>query len=225
MTKQLRQDEIDKIPEDGVDYKDFILQVASNNNWEFDWTDYSAAIAKSPKASLSRVSTTLKELEDDRFVIKQSGRRIYMVTTKGIRYYKERESKIASGIEDKTETKINDNINDSNNPIIEAPIEEYDYNTIKLNRTSDNIDAVNNNVSRTSFWIAIASGVSALAVVSQVIVSILGTTTVDGTIHISPQQTEIEQLKKQLKETTAAKDHLSFELDSLKMEHQKLTKK
>lgn len=88
MSNLLRQDEIDKIPEDGIDFRDFILQVASNNNWVFDWSEYSIAIANAQKGALGRVSTTLKELEYDRFVIKQSGHRVYNVTTKGREYHK-----------------------------------------------------------------------------------------------------------------------------------------
>lgn len=88
MTKFLRPDELAKMPEDGIDFRDFILQVASNNNWVFDWSEYSTAIVNAKKGALGRVSTTLKELEDDRFLIKQSGNRVYNVTTKGREYHK-----------------------------------------------------------------------------------------------------------------------------------------
>lgn len=88
MTKPLSKDEKDKIPKDGIDLKDFILQVASNNNWVFDYEGYRTEIVNTENITLNRVETTLKELEDDRFVIKQSGRRIYSVTTKGIEYHK-----------------------------------------------------------------------------------------------------------------------------------------
>jgi hypothetical protein len=88
MTKSLNPDEIVKLIEAEYDYRDFILQVASNNNWVFDWSEYSTAIVNAKKGALGCVSTTLKELEDDRFLIKQSGNRVYNVTTKGREYHK-----------------------------------------------------------------------------------------------------------------------------------------
>jgi hypothetical protein len=88
MTQSFRQDELDKLPEDEIDYKDFILQVASNNSWVFDRDKYINSIVNTPKVSLRLVDNTLKELCVDNFLIKQSGRRTYSVTTKGRQYHK-----------------------------------------------------------------------------------------------------------------------------------------
>ena len=90
MSNELKEDELAKIPKDGIDLKDFILQVASNNNWVFDLTKHSTAIVNAENISLNRVGTTLKELEDDRFLIKRSGGRVYEVTTKGIKSFNSR---------------------------------------------------------------------------------------------------------------------------------------
>ena len=49
MNKTLKPDELEKIPEDGIEYRDFILQVASNNNWVFNLDEYSNAIVNAKK--------------------------------------------------------------------------------------------------------------------------------------------------------------------------------
>lgn len=228
MTKPLNPDEIEKLIEAEYDYRDFILQVASNNNWVYDWSEYSAAIVNAKKGALGRVSTTLKELEDDRFLIKQSGSRIYSVTTKGIKYYK---SKTFTDTEDESKTKIDDTI-DYNSDTEEANISDYDYNTIKLNRTSDSIDKVETKIEsvevrvyKATLVMAFASCVSVLVLIFQFLFSIYGTTDIRGEISILKEENNLEQLKKDMKQSIQKADHLTFELDSLKTELQKLTKK
>lgn len=229
MTKPLNPDEIVKLIEAEYDYRDFILQVASNNNWVYDWSEYSTAIVNAKKGALGRVSTTLKELEDDRFLIKQSGSRIYSVTTKGIKYYK---SKTFTNESSESETKVDDGIETDADLIGKTNISDYDYNTIKLNRTSDSIDKVETKIEsveirvyKATLVMAFASCVSVLVLIFQFLFSIYGTTDIRGKISILKEENNLEQLKKDMKQSIQKADHLTFELDSLKTELQKLTKK
>lgn len=113
MTQSLNPDEIAKMPEDGIDFRDFILHVASNNNWVFDLTELTNDIIKNAKkrGSLGRINICLQEMEDDGVLIKHAHKRIYSVTTLGINVHQNGGYKlinvIGAGVKDALSAKQN----------------------------------------------------------------------------------------------------------------------
>lgn len=229
MSKPLTEEQQKNLPED-EDYRNWVLLIASENNWVFNERDYAQAIAKIKKGALGRVELAIKELEDSRVLIKRPNGRIYDVTNDGIKRFKNGEFKSQpTGMytsntkfeqEDKsTETKLTAPPKDDSKPDAEE-----NYTIRKLNRTADSIDQVQERVSTSTKIVAGATLVSALAMITQVIILIwFNHTTIDGNISISPKQAIIDSLNTKLQTTTEQADIHQMLSDSLEKELQKLT--
>ena len=222
MARPLTEEQIARFPRNG-DYRDWVLFVASTRNWVFARDDYAQEAHKIQKkngydGALARIDLATRELEDAKVLIKRAHGRTYDVTNDGReRFYNGEFTKggtggiyfsISSDKKDRVEPKeeptqeTNDEqVEDQNSSSTEQEVIEDDYTTKKLNRTAYSIEEVDSKLTTTNIIIAIASGVSAIAIVVQVCLSIFGTTTIDGEIGVLPREELLDSLRTQLKQT------------------------
>ena len=242
MERPLTKEQIDRLPKNG-DYRDWVLFVASTNDWVFARDDYAQEAhgiqkKKGYDGALAKIDLAIRELEDAKVLIKRARGRTYDVTNDGReRFYNGEFTKGGTGgiyfslsneKKDKVEPeeeprRESQNVEVENQDSTSTPQEviEDDYTTKKLNRTAYSIEEVDSKLTTTNIIIAVASGVSAIAIVVQVCLSIFSTTTIDGEIAVLPREGVLDSLKTQLKQTNEELGLSKVREESLKKEHQK----
>ena len=129
MTKPLNPDEIVKLIEAEYDYRDFILQVASNNNWVFDLSEFTNAIIAAKKGVLGRININAQELESEGIVIKSPHKKQYTVTSLGIKIHK------SGGFKEleSTENSIKESVSPKDSPTKQDAVDISQTNKADIN--------------------------------------------------------------------------------------------
>ena len=86
MSKELTKEQKERLPEDG-DYRDWILYMASENDWSFSWYDYNNEIAQK-RGELRRLGLSIEELVEAGLAKRRRDGRTYDITRLGIDFYK-----------------------------------------------------------------------------------------------------------------------------------------
>lgn len=221
MTKQLKPDEVVKLIEAEYDYRDFILQVASNNNWVFDLTEFTNAIVLAKKGVLGRITTNAQELESEGIVIKSPHKKQYTVTSLGIKIHK------AGGFKElePTENSIKESVSPMDSPKAPDAVDTSQINKADLNFERNKNKTENKLLARifTADKVAAFSAfATAIAVISQAYFA-------REQLVLQRELLPEKALQKEVPDTLKNKKNdlksLNLTIDSLNMVIQKLTKK